>query len=861
MSGIAGFYGQPDTKLLHAMTDAIAHRGPDDQGHFEMPGMSLGHRRLATVDLVRGHQPLGNEDGRLQIVLDGEIYNYRELRGELRQLGHDFSTDADAEVILHAYEEYGTGCFARLNGMWAVAIADTAGQRLLLARDHFGIKPLYYTDAGGRLLFASEIKALLQDAAVVREPNDQMIYEYLTLGLHDHTPETFFAGVRRLPAAHCAIIDAGGLRLERYWEPSAAATPDASPDRFRDLLRKSVERRMSADVPVGASLSADPGSPAIASLMGQLARNEAREAAPAPARVKTFSVSPEGKPADGDDQITVAAALAGVDNFAAEPASERLVTELEDLIWHQEEPVSGVTHYAQWDQLRLAGQHVKVVLDGLGSADLSASGVPYQLVYLRQLLKQRKYGKYVREYLAARDVVRPYLRELRQRRAHQPAVSALLRPEFVAGVRKQADPRVSDNLRQRLLQDLLTYSLPARLRNIDRNAAAFAVQARLPYLDQELVGWMLGLPDEALISEGQSGAIVRDGLVEIIPDALRLGRKAADSAALETRWLKMRRAVFQSIANSPAFQNRKYWNGQRVADELRSALAGGHAPSSFFWRAINVELWLRVFFPGADCAPDRPLSYIYVGDSRAAELAATPAAAQLLTAAAPNPGKSLFLVAGGAIYGRVPVKTKLVESGDDIVAVVSEALAGRQRGGDIIAISEKIVAISQGRSFPVASIKPSKMARFLAHFVRKTPSGIGLGIPETMELAIREVGLTRILIACGVTAVTRVFGLRGLFYRIVGPQAAAIDGPTPGTIPPYNTHAKLAPKDPDQVAERIANALGADIQVAIVDANDLGVNILGHTQGVDPAVVTRLFIDNPLGQGRQQTPIALLRKV
>ncbi|MGE5560862.1 MAG: asparagine synthase (glutamine-hydrolyzing) [Chloroflexota bacterium] len=859
MCGIAGFYGAPDTRLLHAMTDIIAHRGPAGAGHFESPEMSLGHRRLPIVDLGGRQQPFGNEDGRLQIAFDGEIFNYRELRGELRRLGHEFSTDADAEVVLHAYEEYGPECFARLNGMWAVAIADTAGQRLILARDHFGVRPLYYAQTRDRLLFASEIKALLQDPALRVEANNQMIYEYLVAGLHDHTPETFFKGVYRLPSAHYAIIDGGGMHLQHYWAPTLATTGDPSPERFRELLRKSVERRLGAEVPVGASLSGGIDSAGIVALMGGLA-NAQSSAGAGDGRVKTFSATSDGDPLDEGDCIAAQAALSGVDNAVTKPASDRFVTEFESLIWHQEEPMGSMAPYAQWEIMRLARQQVGVILDSQGGDELTAGGVPYQLVYLRQLRRQRRYLTFLREYWAARDVIRPFVRS-QLRKANRVDPEALLRPEFAAEVKPPHDSRSQNDLKQRLLQDLLSYSLPAQLRYVDKNAMAFSLATRLPYLDQDLGEWLLTLPEAALINGGQSGAVVRAGLGDLLADGIRLRRVKASGVTPELRWMKARRAVFQSIVNSPAFQSRKYWDGKAIASELKAALEGRRVWSLFFWRAINVELWLRVFFEGADRQPGHGLSYIYAGDARAAELAGTTAASDLLAAAQPNPGKGLFLAVKDAIFGRVPVRTKLVEAGDDIVAVVRQALAGRERSGDIIAISEKIVAISQGRSFPVASIKPSKMARFLAHFVRKTPSGIGLGIPETMELAIREVGLARILIACGVTAVTRVFGLRGLFYRIVGPQAAAIDGPTPGTIPPYNTHAKLAPKDPDLVARKIAAALGGDIGVAIIDANDLGVNILGHTPDVDPDLVSKLFIDNPLGQGRQQTPIALLRRV
>jgi len=197
MCGIAGFWGAPDAALLATMTARIAHRGPDGECFFEHPLASLAHRRLAIIDPVGGHQPVGTDDGLVQLTYNGEVYNFRELRAELEPLGHTFHTSCDTEVVLHAYLEWGTDCFARFNGMWALAILDLrdghgdAGRapRLVLARDHYGIKPLYYARSGsGRVLFASEAKAVLADPELETAPDRQWLYDYLLHGLHDHQP-------------------------------------------------------------------------------------------------------------------------------------------------------------------------------------------------------------------------------------------------------------------------------------------------------------------------------------------------------------------------------------------------------------------------------------------------------------------------------------------------------------------------------------------------------------------------------------------------------------------------------------------------------------------------------------------------
>lgn len=226
-----------------------------------------------------------------------------------------------------------------------------------------------------------------------------------------------------------------------------------------------------------------------------------------------------------------------------------------------------------------------------------------------------------------------------------------------------------------------------------------------------------------------------------------------------------------------------------------------------------------------------------------------------------NPGKSLETEVDGVRYLRIPIKTRLVSPEDDIVAVVTEFATPSLQAGDALFVTEKIVAITQGRSYPIESVVPRKLATFLAKYVTKMPSGIGLGMPETMEMALRECGTPRILLAAGVAAVTKPFGRRGDFYRIAGPKARGIDGPTDGTIPPYNSQVVLAPDKPGKVALEIQRALGVAVDVLIVDINDIGGNILGSTMSrADENTIVRVLKDNPLGQGHQSTPLGVIRK-
>ena len=232
---------------------------------------------------------------------------------------------------------------------------------------------------------------------------------------------------------------------------------------------------------------------------------------------------------------------------------------------------------------------------------------------------------------------------------------------------------------------------------------------------------------------------------------------------------------------------------------------------------------------------------------------------ELSNAFPPNDGKQLVIQTAGGDFARYPVKTPVIMSGDDLKAIMAEYVAPHLETGDMVFISEKIVAISQGRAFPVKDIKPSFLAKFLVRFVYKSPNGIGLGSPWTMELAVREVGPVKILLTAIVAGVAKLFGKRGVFYEILGDRVAAIDGPCDYTLPPYNEYAKMAPKDPGKIAEGLNERFGHPF--VIVDANDLGVNILGKSDpGLDNELLKQIFKDNPLGQSAQQTPVAIVRK-
>jgi asparagine synthase (glutamine-hydrolysing) len=869
MCGIAGFWGPPDAALLATMTARIAHRGPDGEGFFEHPQASLGHRRLAIIDPEGGHQPVGTDDRRVQLTYNGEVYNFRELRAELEPRGHTFHTHCDTEVVLHAYLEWGTDCFARFNGMWALAILDLRDDqahdpRLVLARDHYGIKPLYYARSrSGRVLFASEAKAVLADPELETAPDRQWLYDYLLHGLHDHKPQTAFAGIRALAAATWAVVDADGVHEQAYWTPALSTDAPADPAEFRARFERSVERRLVADVAAGTCLSGGIDSSSIVGMASELLEEHVPDAVSLGDRLKTFSIVYSGDPIDEREYIDAVLAEVDAEPAFAEPTSERFVAELDRLVWHQDEPIVSTGPYAQWCVMRLAQPKVTVLLNGQGGDELLAGYVPYQYVYLRELLRRRRVGAFAREAWESRDVLKPLVKRRLSDRRRALRIKPLLRPALYDGLEPPKFQRSQDDLKRRLVADLQTFSLPSLLRYEDRNSMAFSMESRLPFLDQELVDWVLRLPPSAIVDRGWSRAILREGLRGVLIEKVRTRRWKVGFTTPETRWLRARRAAVQGLFRSPEFCARPYWDAPAIAAAFDRFCAGEVEPSQIFWRAINTEIWLRVFFDhdGRSRVGDAPADHFTrVGDAWLASRNELAAAA--LAQFTPHEQRHLFAqsTVDSRAYARAPIRTQLFVSGDSLADGLADALREVELApDDVVAISEKAVAICQGRSYPVDEVRARPLARTLSKFVGRTASGIGLGIPATMELAIREAGEARILSATAAAAVTKPFGVKGVFYRVAGPAVRAIDGPTRGTIPPYDGHAKLGPADPEGVARELAKHLG--VGVAVIDANDIGVNVLGVSSGVDAQLVESLLRDNPLGQGAQQTPVALLRSV
>lgn len=645
MCGIAGIYSMSpspvDLRLLERMTRVLAHRGPDGEGYVLLaprgqgkplpvigrlsdslraiaPGytIGLGHRRLAVLDCSPlGHQPMSSDDERTWITYNGEIYNYLELRQELQGLGRRFRSTSDTEVILHAYREWGPACLSRLNGMFAFAVWDGARDRLFCARDRLGMKPFYYRVDRARLTFGSEIKALLEDAGQAISPNQGMVHDFLAFGLQDHTGETFFDGIRQLRPGHCLFVEGGRVAVEKWWDlepsaPQAAFDDDSAVRSFRALFDDAVRIHLRSDVPVGSCLSGGLDSSSIVCTMRRLL---------APGlRLPTFSSCFEEAACDERPYLNRVVVQAGTDSVEVFPDGRRLYDEMPRILWFQEEPFGGTSYLAQWAVMRAAAEHgVKVLLDGQGGDELLCGYPGYWGSYGGDLVRTGHARRFVREawaYGRSQARLHPTVYANFARALLPPAVVSRARswlkgqdlwmsPEFAS---RHADSRrhllygkrFPGAVENHVAAYLQSHSLPALLHHEDRNAMAFSIEARLPFLDARLVDFSLRLPTRLKLRNGRSKFVLREAMADVLPEAVRERTDKMGFVTPQDRWLRETlRPQLEDLFRTRAFEQRGYWDPARLRTAYRGYCEGRHELGPSVWRWVSLELWHQRFFP------------------------------------------------------------------------------------------------------------------------------------------------------------------------------------------------------------------------------------------------------------------------
>jgi asparagine synthase (glutamine-hydrolysing) len=645
MCGIAGLYerdGRVSVGRLRAMSRLLAHRGPDgegialidraggarllggpatrddvyasavpwtptrrdDDGRDADATVGLLQRRLAIVDLSpAGHQPMCDATRTLWMVFNGEIYDWVELRAELEGLGDTFTSHCDSEVILAAYRRWGPDCLSRFNGMFAIALWDTRDRSLFLARDRFGVKPLYYTTDGRSLAFASEPKALVRTGDRVPVARDEAVRDLLALDWVDHRATTFFEGVLQLPAGHWMRVSERGVELRRWWglEPGrhAGGDPAAWTARFAELFTDAVRLRLRADVPVGSCLSGGLDSTAVVTTMARIGTAEQH----------AFSVAYDVPGFDERPFIAAAVEASGARSHVVVPDGADFWDVFDRLAYQQDEPTAGSGLFSQWKVMELAhGAGLKVLLDGQGGDETLAGYFRYLPVALRDKLAAGDVAGFARAFggVAARLgaptalalTLEPWLPKglfAPLRRAFGQGKDRVLAAHLRALPSDPPRPPAGfpSYLSRQLAFDTLQRLLPSLLRYEDRDSMAFSIETRLPFLDYRLVEWVFALPDAQRLDGTVTKAILRRALADRVPASVRERRDKMGFETPTDLWLRTRfaREARERLAGGGVLD--RWLDRRAVAAELDDFLAGRRAIGLQVWRWLSLESWAR----------------------------------------------------------------------------------------------------------------------------------------------------------------------------------------------------------------------------------------------------------------------------
>jgi len=628
MCGICGIAGRDrfapalDEARLCAMTDAIVHRGPDERGLHREPGVALGMRRLSVIDVGGSRQPIANEDRRVLAVFNGEIYNFRELREDLRKRGHRLQTDGDGETIVHLYEEYGVNFARRLEGIFAIAVWDAPRGRLLLVRDRLGVKPLYYSLGPEGLAFASEVKALIAGGLLAPALDPVAAELFLALGFVPG-PRSLFAGVQKLMPGSLLVWEGDGTVEQRaYWSPeqatsarSAKASWAEDQDRLLEHLRRATRAQMVSDVPLGSMLSGGLDSSLITALMAECSTQA----------VKTFSIGfvEDAEANELSDARRVAERL-GTDHHELLTSATEHPDLLDDALWHLEEPVADVSFLGFLLLSRLARESVTVALSGQGADELLGGYRKHQIAALAAPLQRgpaalrtalgaaarhASPGSTLARGLTAVATDDPAERLLAMSRVFQPddrselltpgfrersfeqALAGTINAQLPSGARGPLGETLALDTRLALVDNMLLY--------FDKMSMAASLEVRVPFLDTELVDFCYQLPDSRKVWLGRRKELLKRASRGLVDEAIVKKPKRGFFHAALGAWLRVHRdSLLSDTLLDPRALARDQYEPRAVRALLAAAGAGGKKSDQRLLSLMLLERWQQMFVDG-----------------------------------------------------------------------------------------------------------------------------------------------------------------------------------------------------------------------------------------------------------------------
>jgi len=606
MCGIAGFIDNqvtPDeaVKRIGAMLESIAHRGPDARDTWTELPVVFGHNRLSIIDLSPdGIQPMHHFDS--VIIFNGEMYNYIEVREKLKAKGYTFKTQSDTEVILAAYREYGTDCVSHFMGMWAFALWDKKKKLLFCSRDRFGIKPFYYISEGSKLYFGSEYKVLKQTPVFSNELNLAQVSRGLQLGWVCYGDETYYSKLKALPAAHNLVYRDGKITLEKYWDIDPSKTWHGSEEekreKFKSLFLDSIRMHMRADVEVGGCLSGGLDSSSIASAVATLFPES---------RFKTFTIYYPGKD-EVDERPWVAEVMKKypmLEGFSYSPTDRDIAEDFERSLYHMDAPMAGSSPVSQFFVMKLAAQQkIKVLLDGQGSDEFLGGYMHSFYRLIGGLMKNFSMLRAHREFYAharAQDfpAAKMFDAAAKSLLTGIQTEQALYEMEYKkyypflskdASVNFTLDNKQGSRLNGFLYHLTFTSSLPSLLQYEDRNAMAFSIESRVPFLDHRLVEFVFSLPDEDKIRMSETKHILRHSLKGLLPAAIAARKdKKGFVTPGEVKWL---RGPLKNLLDNNRAQADFLVPG-KGASLVNEFLKGDNKNATLVWRYAVLNKWLE----------------------------------------------------------------------------------------------------------------------------------------------------------------------------------------------------------------------------------------------------------------------------
>jgi asparagine synthase (glutamine-hydrolysing) len=640
MCGICGIYNfinrEPISEgLIRAMCAVMRHRGPDDEGVYVDSGIGLGMCRLSIIDLATGHQPIRNEDGHIWIVFNGEIYNFPELRESLSKKGHVFSTASDTETILHLYEEYAQECPQHLRGMFAFALWDGRRERLFLCRDRVGKKPLYYAVLHGKLIFASEIKSILQYGGLSREMDLEALNDYLTLG-YIPSPRTIFKAVRKLPPGHWLTCEKGEIKTSPYWDLTYQVdghhrSIDDYAERLRELLEESVRVRLMSEVPLGAFLSGGIDSSTVVAYMTRLMSEP----------VKTFSIGFTEESYNELRYAKIVAQQLGTEHreFIVEPKAIEL---LPKLVWHFDEPFADSSAIPTYLVSKLSREHVTVILSGDGGDETFAGYERYPLekeaAHIARVVPRffrERVVPSVLDRLPSSAYSRPgvFVRKLRRylKRVNlSPEERFTHRVTFFDGEAKEhlyADwlkgelldtdsaavfkpyfdrMGVQDGLNRLLYVDTKVYLPDDILVKVDRMSMAVSLETRAPLLDHKLMEFVATIPPEYKMKGFTTKYILKKAVAELLPQEIINRSKRGFRVPISAWFREDLKELTRGVLTDSHTQRRGYFEQGFVRKMLDEHQEGRWDWSQQLWALLMLELWQRQYMDSSDLSHPQP---------------------------------------------------------------------------------------------------------------------------------------------------------------------------------------------------------------------------------------------------------------